>query len=322
MAVDVTQESLAALNLVLDVDKEILGVPLRIRGGNDASHNLISGTNDWLIFYKAGPTTVSMRVSPPWASRDTPWGVAGNIVWKLHVISTGQRLGMNSSRVEFYAINKDLPPFYKGTVPVKLARRFVLPRQTKTSWIRHCCKAVFHDFLFEYETQCGGSGYGVHYGGGQFQLERYLRHIGRGELVNCFDQAGIMQICLALCPATASTDWIGMSPFGYIKTTVLVGHGACNNPMFGNNGSSKVCDNNLPGRSGFGNHAFLRTKERMIVDACCGPFHGDKTLDKYINESIQDKNETRLYETPGEKYNLPGKPRHASPKGGINGFKI
>ena len=77
-----------------------------------------------------------------------------------------------------------------------------------------------------------------------------------------------------------------MRPFGYIGPVNLSGVGICNNPFYNDN----FCTNNVPlvgmddlfpGRTGFGNHAFV-LYDWHIFDACSGPAQGEMRIVDYL----------------------------------------
>ncbi|KAN0099444.1 hypothetical protein V8E51_013219 [Hyaloscypha variabilis] len=135
-----------------------------------------------------------------------------------------------------------------------------------------------------------------------FRLQAYLSDIGKGgRPLNCYDQASIMLVCLALLPAASSVEWMFMDPFGLIKATALVGRGVCNNPFYNNSHyqNEKVCDDGSQTRSGFHNHAFVRLMkvgdtDGKIVDACTGPHLGNETLEQFIDSSIDKRQGSRF----------------------------
>ncbi|KAI0490236.1 hypothetical protein F4859DRAFT_1834 [Xylaria cf. heliscus] len=286
----------------------MLGVPFILYGGNDAADNVASSDSSQpLVFYTSGRQRVRVAVSPPWESTDKPWAVVGAINWRLKVIPTSQIISINSARLEFYAITKNLPYFYKKVVPVKLLRRFVIPfRDNSTSWVTYCCQQTFANFSFLYDSYNGGAFYARQNTGGSFRLASYLDDIGRQTMLNCYDQASIMQICLGLSPNTNTAGYVYMSNFGWIVTTPLVGRGRTNNPFYLNSqcNHSIICDNNAPNRSRFANHAFVSLKPNdkdKIVDACNGPHNGNGNLQAYITAAIQTMDDTTLYRAQDKK---------------------
>jgi hypothetical protein len=50
-----------------------------------------------------------------------------------------------------------------------------------------------------------------------------------GSTVNCYDQAGIVQLATCLGVPSDRIKWLFKEPFGYIKETNLVGWGNTNN---------------------------------------------------------------------------------------------
>ena len=314
VAIDVTSTSLMsrAMDVYVNVVDQMLGVPFILYGGNDEADNVASSdSSQQLIFYAAGTYKIRVTVSPPWASNDTPWAVVGNITWRFKVGPTGQVIGMNSTRLEFFAITKKLPSFYKNEAGVVLLRRFVVPLRdtsSSTSWVDHCCHQTFAAFSFLYDSYNGAAKYAGSNAGGSFKLKSYLSDIGKRTMLNCYDQASIMQICLGLSPASNAAGYVFMGKFGWIQTTDLVGQGKCNNPFYRNShyNSSIICDNNASDRSDFANHAFVSIKpsdKDKIVDSCCADHNGSQNLQAYVTAAIQTDKDTTLYRsksrTPG-----------------------
>ncbi|KAK0622259.1 hypothetical protein DIS24_g11239 [Lasiodiplodia hormozganensis] len=304
VAIDVQDSSLAAraLDLVVTVDSGILGVPVTLHGGNDVSVD-VAASDETRVFTKSGTYQVRVTVSPSWASSDEPWGVVGNVVWRFAVPSTGQMLPLNATRLEYYALTRKLPRFFSQSVPVMLAWRFVPLAPSREHWLDHCYEKAFFRFGFRYDAVRGAPSYIRSELGGPFKLASYLQDIETGSAsVNCYDQAGIMQISLALGPQTADMQWAYMRPYGFIKTTNLVGWGQCNNPFFQapSRAPQQVCDNDDPRRTWFGNHAFLiQRAAHTVVDATCSPHRGDESLDRYLRAAIQTTDETTLYARNG-----------------------
>jgi len=118
--------------------------------------------------------------------------------------------------------------------------------------------------------------------------------------VNCYDQAGIVQIALCFEPSGGS-DWIYMDLFGYIITTKLTGLEPSNNPFYKRDGTEAIIGNNDEKRTAFGSHTFLKvsSKSDQIADACCCPHVANETLDEYICTPIEQAgtgdNQTTLY---------------------------
>lgn len=212
-----------ALDVYVDIGDQILGVPFILYGGNAAANNVASSdVSEPIIFCFAGTYMSQVVVSPPWESLETPWAVAGNLAWRLEVVPTKQVIGINSTRLEFYAITKNTPSFYKSVVDVTLLRCFVIPRHGNSngsSWIDYCCERI----AFLSDSCHGAPSYAAKDEGGSFNLKSYLNDIGKRTKVNCFGQASIMQICLGLGPATNDAGYVYMNKIGWIATTELVG---------------------------------------------------------------------------------------------------
>jgi hypothetical protein len=150
-----------------------------------------------------------------------------------------------------------------------------------------------------YDTVNGEPWFGVeHDGNGHFRLMQYIKKqstqaklMGRMlNTVNCYDQAAAVQVfcgCLGV-----EVKWMFVMPFGYIKTTNLVGVGMCNNPFFDNSSYSNAPVMSLVlkgGRSSFGNHAFVKVVTgEDIRDACAGPHVGTENLNAYLRGSIDN----------------------------------
>ncbi|OJD34157.1 uncharacterized protein BKCO1_25000111 [Diplodia corticola] len=319
---DVTDGSVSAwvLDLTIEVDANLAGVPVTVHGGNDAAAEVAASDGDSAyVFGKTGTQTVRVKVDPPWAQVERrPWGVSGNVAWRLRVCSTGQTLPLNATRLELYALapQRSLPAYFEGAVPVRLARRAVPRGHTgdHLSWLEYCYDNVFTRFDFRYDATYGAPAYVASHLGGNFRLRAYLAAAGRGaSLVNCYDQAAAMQICLALAPGTGRSGvrWAFMDAFGFIKTTELVGWGACNNPFFRNPACARTreCDNDDPRRSHFDNHAFLVLQpSNTVVDATCSPHRGTESPQRYLCAAVQTLDETTLYRqhglTPGSETNI------------------
>jgi hypothetical protein len=143
--------------------------------------------------------------------------------------------------------------------------------------------------------------------------------------VNCYDQATAVQtFCACL---GVDVTWIFQYPFGYIKTTGLVGVGMCNNPFYKGNGTHPVVLVNDPDRTGFGNHAFIENNkaEVYIRDACAGPHIGEEDLRAYFVNAV-DAEETakrlgKLFGRPNAKSWMLSMPGDAGRTGGVKAIK-
>jgi hypothetical protein len=129
-------------------------------------------------------------VLPQWESWDVLWGNAWNMAWRLTPTPERDTLPINATRLEYYVITQNMPSFYTNIVPVKLLQCVVLARSHDVMRIEHCIRQAFTDFVFAYDAVRGEPFYTA--GIGYFKLDAYLDNIGKGALVNRYDQAGMM----------------------------------------------------------------------------------------------------------------------------------
>jgi hypothetical protein len=146
-----------------------------------------------------------------------------------------------------------------------------------------------------YDTKDGAAYFVDGQTGGPFKLSEYIQK--KTNIVNCYDQAAAVQ---AFCGCLGvAINWLFIEPFGYIKTTKLVGiKKRCNNPFFDATDSistpfANVLSINMGGkkrvRSGFGNHAFVQINvDSYIRDACAGPYVAPKIIGQYLKATIDN----------------------------------
>jgi len=307
VTVDMTRQ--ATVEVTIDVDANLVGVPFCIQADHGEDERVIFNDAPQYFTY-TGPQTIQAIVKPSWQSTTFPWALLGDVVWKLHVLSTRQSIPITSTRLELYGLTKRLPKFYANTVDVGFLRAMILPARHsgETDWIAYVIKIIFESyggFRFRYDTRYGASHFGLSGGGGNFKLRDWVRQsLIRNAIVNCYDQAGIFQIGLGLSPHANST-WKFMSPFGYIQQTDLIGVGPCNNPFYEGNGSTALIGNNDTRRTAFGNHVFVAvaSTEGHIADACAGPHLVSETVEGYVAAAVQEAgtgpNQTTLYDDAG-----------------------
>ncbi|WAS94862.1 hypothetical protein [Nannocystis punicea] len=223
----------------------------------------------------------------------------GLLQWSIEAGDLG-RWALNASLVElFFILARPISP-YKPGVWVE-ALRLVCQRgpviglkpDEEARVVANITRYCHADHEMEYDTEGGGSFFGVDYDGGEFVLSDYLARAS--SILNCYDQAGAIQ---ALAGAVgANVKWIFLTPFGFIHPANLVGIGLCNSPFFKFYGTEKIVAADDPLRTGFGNHAFV--EHGKIHDACAGPHLGTESRQQYIDASI-DAAATRLRgDTPG-----------------------
>ena len=254
---------------------------------------------------KAGYVTLDVKFQPPWVRYEFPWGVAGDLLWRA--VTPGQPDARKvkdlerPTRIEIYGLTSQLPKFFFSRVRVDFLRALVLPAHTSGAidWTRYVIKAAFWDFGFKYASFHGGAArYAAGSTGGTYDLRSWAREIGTKKDLNCYDQAGLLQIALGLGPlAQSDVMWKYMKRYGFLRTTELVGRGLSNNPFpRGPDAPDSLflIDNNNAGRSGFSNHAFIEVNGR-IADACAGPHMGTESLQQYIDAAIQSLDQTDRY---------------------------
>ncbi|KAF3919328.1 hypothetical protein ABW21_db0202196 [Orbilia brochopaga] len=229
--------------------------------------------------------------------------------------------------IEVYAICPSMPNFlkYEG-IPINLLR-FALGPQNKlagkdadTPYLTAITKRVFNSG-FVYERN--GGAYAYTSGAGRtFEVNKFLkiwsvvngtaseqtkalydvRFSRRQPTVNCYDQTGILGLCLYFaCKNDADFKTLVpyfMGPFGFLHDSPLVGWDKdtqgnvvkCNNPFWTWTTDIHV-NPTAPERSKFGNHVFLKFRN-VIYDACAGPYIGQGDLSQYISASIDSADGT------------------------------
>jgi hypothetical protein len=231
----------------------------------------------------------------------------GDAAWGLHVPSLGSSVSLaNSSRLEVFVVLDTPSSFYNPPGVWAEVLRFLCQKVGITGLrtpadVNARVTAYCHgSHGLKYDTRRGAAHYGVYNDGGDFKLARYIGAASKA--VNCYDQAAAVQ---SLCGAVGvRTTWYFLQPFGYIKTTNLVGVGACNNPFFESNGTTPVVATDDPLRTAFGNHSFCGFTG-LILDACAGPHTGNEDKTQYCATSIDANPE--LYsegDRPGNASNI------------------
>ncbi len=215
---------------------------------------------------------------------DASWGLEANLMSSLLPTKT---------RLELFVIFDKPMTFYTEGVWAE-ALRFVFKKaavgasakaEDAIKKITNYCHTV-HGMT--YDTMQGASNFGsIPIGGYGFKLLNYIKKQGNDAAipnkVNCYDQAAAVQ---ALSGALgAKVDWIFMQPYGFIKTTNLVGVGSCNNPFYKSNGTAAIVVKSDPKRTAFGNHAYVYLNTK-IHDSCAGPHAGTESLRQYLEAAI------------------------------------
>ncbi|CVK87800.1 uncharacterized protein FMAN_05350 [Fusarium mangiferae] len=247
--------------------------------------------------------------------------------------------------MELYFLSNELPSYFSSGVPLLLLQIFLgaAVQQNITNvqqWMALVVKichgsakpitgepANTQDHWLKYNTAGGAPSFVVpnpdspdpipvlrlfnNYGG-CFQLSAWLdayrnyKQIGALALVNCYDQAGAVELAASLGVNYDCIAWEFHQTYGYIsKKSELVGWGHCNNPYFDKNPKNKVLGEKDTARQPFANHAFLSwnpefdpssafyldktdpstyTDVNMLaLDACAGPHLGNETRGVWVS---------------------------------------
>ncbi|GJJ03321.1 hypothetical protein RugamoR64_38590 [Duganella rhizosphaerae] len=210
--------------------------------------------------------------------------VAGDFGWYVVNEVDGSQSYLATTRLELTWIYQEPADFYNGISQSLVLRPLFaqLNGATMADIVANVADYAYFGFNKTYDVQAGGPHFVAGPYGGSFQLGQYLS-LGTQQQVNCYDQAGIVQILLGSLGLPSA--WAYMNPFGFINTTDLIGTGLCNNPFYGSNNTTPVVSENDPYRTSFGNHAFVLFNN-MVIDACAGPHTGAESLNAYINAAI------------------------------------
>ncbi|KAG9503367.1 hypothetical protein J7337_006212 [Fusarium musae] len=248
----------------------------------------------------------------------------------------GNGVGEMEVEMELYLLGYQLPPYFDDKVPLLLLRMFVgaatLQKvRTAQQWVALVAKICHgsarpetgepvetQNHWLKYNTMGGGSYFlipktqndYINYGG-SFLLSAWLdayrnfKKTGCFSVVNCYDQAGAVEVAASLGVSYSCFAWEYHQPYGFItKDTELVGWGRCNNPMFEKIPKNKLLENNMdPSRTIFGNHAFIswspdfdpapsvfdqkndpsNFKGMLAIDACAGPHLGNEPRGEWVS---------------------------------------
>ncbi|KAG8679805.1 hypothetical protein FRC08_016726, partial [Ceratobasidium sp. 394] len=199
----------------------------------------------------------------------------------------------------YYGMPRDALDFYL----IHAKKAFPEPINTLDDYVRSIVYAVHWCSGFAYDTVGGASGFAGEGFGDRCQFNvRLWAHLlhpttkdeplqsDGSHHVNCYDQAAAVWtgITLALGPRDVhKLTWRFADPFGHINPTHLVGWPDMTNDPFPTGDKKKPPQVIARGseRSSFGNHAFLEF-DGGVLDATCGPYVGDVTLDGYLEASI------------------------------------
>ncbi|EWY94905.1 hypothetical protein FOYG_04054 [Fusarium oxysporum NRRL 32931] len=249
----------------------------------------------------------------------TPWCFNETISWKISSDQGSTWTPVSGAApIEVYGIYQSQPQFFLDEgIPIDLLRLFI-PKtltslQTEQDWINWVTN-VCHgkqdpqgtpgqlrpdstQHWLRYNVWDGAFSF-IDENGGPFSLmgwvNTYKHHIEHPEktlrLVNCFDQAAIVETVLGLGLSNSRLHWEIVAPFGYIDED-LIGWGSTNSPFFeGDMQNLRFKNVADPMRTPFRSHVFITISptetyvrdESMVVDACAGPVAGDLTYTQYL----------------------------------------
>ncbi|KAJ6474804.1 hypothetical protein C8R45DRAFT_1102953 [Mycena sanguinolenta] len=242
----------------------------------------------------------------------SPYSVTGDFTWTLslkdHNAAENWVQLKQTTCLEIYVVHHRVGQvewFKGGHIPVALLRHVVLPYNGTVDYRRFLVDCVFNTehVPFAYNSVNGGSRFGMGYTGGSFYLSDWLKLIGAPRQprhdeqyapnyqVNCYDQAAIVQICLAFAfGGDAGHCWRYLKPFGYIGHAQFQTGTVDPQPRLIGwepstaNASAQIVEGSE--RSSFGNHAFVQDPQGHVLDACAGPHYGDEDMDQYIRNAI------------------------------------
>jgi hypothetical protein len=248
-----------------------------------------------------------------------PWAFNGSITWKIDGNSGEGAKAIGITPIELFAVCPAIPGFMQSEgIPATLLR-FALqiqaedPNMWSMPYDLDITERVFHSG-FKYNISGGGAPSFASGAGQPFNLNKWLQTLSiiRPDIetedntkarasflkdniptVNCYDQAGILGLCLSLgfkdeADRNALVPYF-MQPFGFINATDLVGWGLCNSPFENEeNGNLFMQDRKNRLRQKFGNHVFLTWRDN-VYDACAGPEKGTRTLQEYIDHAIDER---------------------------------
>ena len=122
-------------------------------------------------------------------------------------------------------------------------------------------------------------------------------------ILNCYDTAAVLQHLLVLNGYTIRYCY--MDQFGYLRQTVLIGRGLCNNPFYGATGGPAVIGQTNTARTAFGNHGFVYVSDSgCVADACAGPHTGTETPQEYVTAAIDNVYPLPPHPAPGTVANI------------------
>jgi hypothetical protein len=299
------------LTVQLQLDAAMNNVPFTLTGKLNNLVILESGTELGTTGVK--PVSVSYKLGTS-GSRQ----VYGDVTWVMTIATSGQTITLPKvTRIEFYWLpGRPRLMFTKGVWVTLLRILFpsippgALGFTLNTLLANYCFKPAGAQYQKKYDSFNGAAHYGPSWWGGFFNIPKYFG--GSTDTANCYDQAGVLQTALGAFGSFSA--WAFQYPFGFIKTTDLLGRGPCNNPFFQSNNSPQIVPVNDPSRTMFANHAYLIVGG-AVLDACQGPYTGTDDIATYLTDSI-DRTTTR-YIGLNPPLNRPGTENDIMPQEGV-----
>ncbi|KAF5603139.1 uncharacterized protein FSUBG_7362 [Fusarium subglutinans] len=256
----------------------------------------------------------------------TPWCFNESLSWTVfsHQDMSDEEPVSGSAAIEAYGIYESQPQFFLDEgIPIDLLRLFIpttlsFPHtinslnteQDWINWVTNVChgkqdpkgtpgqlRPDSTQHWLRYNVWDGAYSF-IDENGGPFSLMGWLNSYKIHQqdptkslrLVNCFDQAAIVETVLGLGLSYNRLHWEIVGKFGYIDED-LTGWGSTNSPFFEGDTQNKRFSNVAdPMRTPFRSHVFITISptetyiqsESMVVDACAGPVAGDLTYTQYL----------------------------------------
>lgn len=251
------------------------------------------------VIVNGSPCYVGKTNSVPLSAKHPgiPWGYDGDIQWKLIDTKANNTVYvLNQTRVEIYGLSSSLPSFLKNpAVPVRFLRYIALP-EPKTDYKHWVATTCMTDFWFRYDVYRGKARYAGSNTGGSYKFKFWVKDMFSRHLINCYDQAGIVQLANCLKEGNPTNTWAYTKTYGYINKTQLVGVGQSNNPFYRSQLAIRCIDHYDPRRTMFGNHSYI-ILDGKVMDACCGPHTGTEDLSTYLTNAIDQSPATNTSRT-------------------------
>ncbi|PIA88449.1 hypothetical protein CB0940_07426 [Cercospora beticola] len=236
---------------------------------------------------------------------------------------SGIELSSSTFEIEIYVLHANLPPYYtRDGIPLDLLRfnafipKWLSPQQDSDrdpdrpldtdDWAACVIKALFRDRRLTYNASGGG---GKYISEGSLMMELFLSDLTglsyrpddrTKYAVNCYDLARLAESIIPLGTGYGTVKPVFLEPYGWMKTTRLIGDRLeTNNPFYTqprwrkSDGTVRlICDQKDTEegrRSAFANHMFLtidKSGGTYALDSTCGPVTGEMRVIDYPNRCI------------------------------------